>query len=87
MNRLKKELMNRGIIYEYDAYDAPYEAEEVLVSITTNFIITAFFCSVIEPQYKLYDRNFNFLGQQSSQKEDDFFGEKVTNPWMTSIAQ
>lgn len=87
MNRLKKELMDRGIIYEYDAYDAPYEAEEVLVDVVNGFIITAFFCSVIEPQYKLYDRNFNFLGQQSSQKEDDFFGEKACNPWMTSIAQ
>lgn len=89
MTRLKRELMDRGIIYDCEnesGYD-PYEAEEVLVDITADFIITAFFCNVLEPQYKLYDKNFHFLGQQSTRREDDFFGIKATNPWSVSVAE
>lgn len=87
MNRLNKELRNRGIVYDsYDesGYDT-YECEEQLVTITDNFIITCFYCNVLEPQYKIYDRHFNFIGQQSSEKEDYFLGDKRTNPWSVGI--
>ena len=89
MNRLKRELMDRGIIYDCEnesGYD-PYEAEEVLVDVTADFIITAFFCNVLEPQYHLYDRHFNYIGEQSTRREADFFGMKATNPWSVSLAQ
>lgn len=84
MNRLNKELRNRGIVY--DSYDeSVYEAEEQLVTITNNFIITCFYCNVLEPQYKIYDRNFNLIGQQSSKKTDYFLGNKTHNPWSINI--
>lgn len=89
MNRLKKELLNRGIIFDCEnqsGYD-PYEAEEVLVDVTSDFIITAYYCNVLEPQYHLYDKHFNYVGEQSTRREDNFFGIKATNPWSVSLAE
>lgn len=89
MNRLKRELVNRGIIYTCDnpsGYDQ-YESEEQLVAVTDDYIITCYYCNVLEPQLKLYDRNFNLIGQQSTEKDDDFFGSKARNPWMVSVAE
>lgn len=87
MNRLKRELVNRGIIHTCDnpsGYD-PYEVEEQLITITDKYIITGYYCNVLEPQLKLYDRNFNYIGQQSTERDDDFFGEKAKNPWFSRV--
>ena len=83
MNRLKKELKNRGITYaceDISGYD-PYEAEEQLIAVTNGFIITGYYCNVLEPMYKIYDRNFNCIAIQSSERTDSFCGNKCMNPW------
>ena len=87
MNRLKQELHNRGITFDDADYTGyrPYEAEEQLIAVCNGFIITGYFSNVLEPHFKLYDRNFNHIGIQSSEKPETFFGEKCCNPWSVGV--
>lgn len=83
MNRLTKELRERGLIYDvdYTSYYAQYESESILVGVANDIIITCAYCNVLEPIYRLYDRNFNFIAEQSSERIECFLGHKRTNPW------
>lgn len=70
MTRLRKELSKRGIIFnETDKipYD-PYEAEENLFCISNGLIITIYTCNVLDPFFKIYDANYNFVGSQDCYK-------------------
>lgn len=66
MTRLKKELINRGIIFDEEdkfPYD-PYEASEELFCISNGLIITIYTCNVLDPSFRIYDTNYNFIGSQ-----------------------
>lgn len=87
MNRLKRELQNRGICYEADDYEilmkgAEYDCCEKLVSFTSEIIITAFCSAVIDPILRLYDAHtLAPIGEQDMFKDPDWFGKPARNPW------
>lgn len=57
MNRMTKELINRGIITDpnYEGWSLD-EVEEELYEITDKFIITLWWHNSLEPQIHIYDR-------------------------------
>lgn len=72
MNRLKKELISRHIIFQNDG---GYEDGRELVALTDKFIITVWFSNVLPTEIHLFDRNFNQIGTQLLFPEDIFFSE------------
>ena len=86
MNRLKKELRDRGILFEADEMQimrgAEYDCEEKLVSFTSEIIITAFFSAVLDPILRLYDAHtLAPIGEQDMYKDTYWFTGKARNPW------
>lgn len=75
MNRLKKELTAKGIIYENDG---GYEEGRSLIAVTDKFIITLWGCNVLPTEIHLFDRNFNPIGMQLLFPEDMLFSEGKT---------
>lgn len=75
MNRLKKELTARGIIYQNDDQ---YEEGRELVTVTPNFIITLWGCNVLPTEIHLFDKQFNLIAKQNLIPEDMFFQEGKT---------
>jgi hypothetical protein len=63
MNRLKRELISRDIVYEIDDDDES-EYGRQLVAITDKYIICCSYCLFLPSEIHLFDRNFNFLGSQ-----------------------
>lgn len=63
MNRLKKELKNKGIIST--GYDGNVETVKTLAFYTNNFIIVLFSSNVINSFFEIYDTNFNLIGTQN----------------------
>ena len=90
MTRLKKELTDRGIIWDYaDEYlmmmGPEYDTCQKLVSIDQNFITTVHYSAVLDPTFYIYDRRtLQMIAEQSVRPEYDFFGEKSRNPWGVS---
>ena len=71
MTRLKKELIKRGILFDEEdkvPYD-PYEAQEELFCISNGLIITIYTCNVLDPSFRIYDTNYNFIGSQDCFKQ------------------
>ena len=91
MNRLEKELRNRGIIFEADEFDitkgAEYDECTHLVTITDTVLVVAYYSGVIDPMFRLYDRKtLEFICSQDMYRDDQpFFGGKSFNPWMVSF--
>jgi len=87
MNRLKRELLSRGITYEPDEIDiitkgAEYDYCEKLVSFTSEIIITAIYSAVLDPILRLYDAHtLAPIGEQDMYKDPDWFGKPARNPW------
>lgn len=75
MNRLKKELISRHIIFQNDG---GYEDGRELVALTDKFIITVWFSNVLPTEIHLFDRNFNQIGTQLLFPEDMLFSEGKT---------
>ena len=75
MNRLKKELTARGIIYENDG---GYEEGRSLITVTPNFIITLWGCNVLPTEIHLFDKQFNLIAKQNLIPEDQFFRKGKT---------
>lgn len=85
MNRLKRELMNKGIIYEAD-YNDEYDQSESLVTITDRVIITIYECLVLPPMYRFYDKNtYEFIGVQDTTKSQGIIMNN--NPWYSYMME
>lgn len=85
MNRLKKELINRGIIYEA-AYNDEYDQSESLVTITDKVIVTIYECLVLPPMYRFYDKNtYEFIGAQDTTKSQGIIMNN--NPWSSYMME
>lgn len=80
MNRLKKELISRHIIFQNDG---GYEDGRELIAVTEKFIITVWFSNVLPTEIHLFDRNFNPIGTQLLFPEDMLFSEGKT--WWSYI--
>lgn len=90
MNRLMKELHNRGIIgssWDSDAYPQ-YEWERVFVTFNENFLVTASFSNVLDPVLIIHDaRTFQPLCEQLLNKYDhqQLFNDDIFNPWESAF--
>lgn len=80
MNRLKKELVSRGIIYEEEG---GYEQGRSFIAIEGNYILTLWGCNVLPTELHIFDRNFNPVGFQLLFPERKLFSEGRT--WMSGI--
>ena len=64
MTRLKKELIQREIIFDHDGcgevyyhqYRPEYDDCQKLVGVTDQFIICVYYSAVLDPELRLYDR-------------------------------
>lgn len=80
MNRLKKELAARGIVYEADEIDIvmhgiEHDNAERLVSFTSDIIITVWESAVMDPVFRLYEtRTLKAIGEQNVYPEMSFAG-------------
>ena len=83
MTRLKKELTNRGIIYDVDdikvmLYGSGYDNEQRLVDITSEFVIVVHYSAVLDPFLRLYDRHtLTEIGEQQLYPERSFSGSRT----------
>lgn len=83
MNRLKKELKKRYIIFETDdlqIWNTGIDESENLITFTKDVIITKYSCNVLNPSFRIYDKNYNLVAIQDCYIEDDFFFSSC-NPW------
>jgi hypothetical protein len=85
MNRLKKELTKRGIIYEAD-YNDEYDQSESLVTITDRVIVTIYESLVLPSMYKFYDKStYEFVGCQDTTKSQGIIMNN--NPWSSYMME
>lgn len=83
MNRLKKELTNRGIIYQPDEIDivikgVEYDMAQTLVDFTSEVIICLWSSAVMEPILKLYDAHtLTEIGEQQLYPDHTFSGART----------
>lgn len=93
MNRIKEYLRKVGIIYEDEGSDI-IDMSESLVCINNNIIVTLRTSNVYNDEFVFYDLNkikageLNncLIGSQERVKrtsENDFFGFKKRNPWVS----
>ena len=83
MNRLKKELKKHHIISCTDDMEIMkygYDECENFVCFTNNVIVTRYDSNVLEPEFRLYDKNFKPIAVQSCYPETMFFGD-AGNKW------
>lgn len=81
MNRFKRELISRGIIYESDG---GYEEGRSLITIEGNFILTLWGCNVLSNEIHLFDRKtLKMIGSQLLFPERKLFSEGRT--WMSYV--
>lgn len=83
MNRLKKELKKHHIISQSDEieiYRTGIDESENLITFTRDVIITRYDCNVLNPSFRIYDKNYNLIAIQDCYKETDFFFDNC-NPW------
>lgn len=93
MNRIKEYLRKVGIIYEDEGSDI-IDMSESLVCINNNIVVTLRSSNVYNDEFVFYDLNkikkgeLNncLIGSQERFKrtsENDFFGFKKRNPWVS----
>lgn len=93
MNRIKEYLRKVGIIYEDEGSDI-IDMSESLVCINNNIVVTLRSSNVYNDEFVFYDLNkikageLNncLIGSQEGVKrtsENDFFGFKKRNPWVS----
>jgi hypothetical protein len=82
MNRFKKELVSRGIIYENDG---GYEEGRSFVAIEGNYILTLWGCNVLPVEWHIFDKNFKLIGTQLLFPERKLFSEGRT--WMSEMVE
>lgn len=81
MNKLKRELRSRGIIYESDS---GYEESRSLIAIEGNFVLTLWGCNVLSTEIHLFDRKtLKMIGSQLLYPERKLFSEGKT--WMSCV--
>lgn len=85
MNRLKKELKKRGIIFKSDEMQvmsgAEYDTQVSLLFFTKDFIVCRFDCAVLDSEFHIFDRNFNLIATQQIYKTNVSFSGIKSNPW------
>lgn len=81
MNRLKKELIKRGIIGASDPWES-FDWCEHLVFTTKDFIVTRYCCEVLDPLFKIYDKNFTMIAEQACERDEQGWHE---NPWWSMV--
>ena len=86
MNRLNKELRQRGIVYDADEVaivmkGAEYDTDTRLVSIENGIITILWSSAVMDSVFKLYDLQFNLIGEQSVHPDKTFNGSRT---WYSS---
>lgn len=93
MNRLNKELRNRGIIYEADELSlmrgAEYDVDAHLIDITDKVIIVGWYSAVMPSRFLLYDRfTLEPIASQDMWLDTNppFFGNGKKNPWDIDVA-
>jgi len=90
MQKLKKVLIEKGIVYEADEikamyYGAEYDTSEYLVGIEGNFIITVWYSAVLDPELRIYDRyTFKLVAVQNMYPDDMSFGTRY-NRWVSAF--
>lgn len=83
MNRLTRELRNRGIVYDADEiyivlHGVEYDNSERLVSFTNDIIVTVWESAVTDPIFKLYEaRTLKAIGEQYVYPEMSFSGSRT----------
>lgn len=83
MNRLKKELKKRNIISctdDLQIWKTGIEESENLITFTRDVIITKYSCNVLNPSFRIYDKNYNLIAIQDCFLETDFFFDSC-NKW------
>ena len=71
MNRLKKEMISRGIVYENDG---DYEEGRSFIAIVQGkYILTMWGCNVLPTELHLFDRDFRLVATQDLFPEKMFF--------------
>ena len=93
MNRLMKELRDRGIVYETNEIDVIFRGPEHdcaahLVTVTDKVLVIAWYSAVLPPRFELYDRiTLKHIADQDMYKDDNppFYGFRHSNPWEVSI--
>lgn len=76
MTRLKKELAKRGIIFDDSDSNDCYEAFEELFICEKGFVITISGNNMLDPMFRIYDRNLELVAIQ------DCLKDKYYNPNM-----
>ena len=93
MTRLKKELMKRHIVFEADEYacmkGAEYDDCRVLVDIKDNFIITAYYSMVLDPEFHIFDRHtmMQIAVQQVYPEKNPCLTAKYINRWYSHVCE
>lgn len=82
MNRLTKELTNRGIIYEAEDYligmGPEYDNSASLAFIDGDFLVTIHYSAVLDPTFRIYDAHtLTLIGVQNRYLDIDFNGGKT----------
>ena len=76
MTRLKKELINKNILFDDSDSNDCYESYESFFTCENGFIITIAGSAMTDPEFRIYDRSLNLIGTQ------DCFKDKYYNPNM-----
>lgn len=84
MNRLEKELRQRGIVFDTDdmqvcLHGMEYDNLQHLVFFTQDFIVCRFDSAVLDSEFRLYDKRFNLIGTQNVWKDSMFGWESYCN--------
>jgi len=85
MTALKRELTNRGILYESSEDDimrgVEYDVDSKLVTCNKQFVVTAIYSDVMPPMLMIYDRKtLKPIGEQFLYP-DRVFGAKTDTWW------
>ena len=87
MNRMTKELRNRGIIFDADEYKITmygmeYDNDQKLVGIYGDVIVAVWFSAVMDPEFRLYDRRtLELIGGQDLLPYETFTGSRTWGSW------
>ena len=86
MNRLMRELVNRGLVFETDEMDIllhnAIDCCTKFVGIYNGVIVLAHYSQVLDPMYILYDLNFNEIAKQDMYRTNlPSFDGTHKNPW------
>lgn len=83
MNRLKKELKKKGIIFDVGIFD-PYQESEELCFFNSEYIVTLWSCDVLAPKFRIYNaRTFELIGEQNRMPNDIWFMQ--SNKWESQV--